>query len=204
MDKWTAGEWQAFLGIAIPSAIGLAAIIITVWAARRWGTRRGKVLLSHSVTSLLPTGAPRTDLAVTYRQFPVEDAHLVMLRLRNIGPHDITRDHFDQAKPLLIGLNSTFMGLLSAESKDGVSATVTTWAIGTENATIGFGPGHLPKKKEWVAEFLVQGTAVPELKGRLINTDIVTGETTSVAVVKELVKMAAPWPLRLLVSALLR
>lgn len=203
MDKWTASDWLAFLGVAIPSVIAVAAIGFGIWAARRWGTRRGKVLLSYSVTSLLPSGAPRTDLAVTYREFPVEDAHLVTLRLRNVGPHDITRDHFDLARPLLVGLNSTFMGLLSDASSDGVRTTVTTWAIGTENANIGFGPGLLPKQTEWVAELLVQGTAVPELKGRLINTDIVTGESTSAVVMKELVKMTTPWPLRSAISAFL-
>ncbi|WP_156037218.1 hypothetical protein [Arthrobacter sp. UNC362MFTsu5.1] len=105
-------------------------------------------------------------------------------------------------KPLLVGINSTFMGLLSATS-DGVPTTVTTWAIGTEDANIGLGPGLLPKKTEWVVEFLTQGTAVPTPKDRLINTDIVTGEGTSKAVMKELVKMTTPWPLRSVISSLL-
>jgi hypothetical protein len=204
MDKWVAGDWLAFLAVAIPSVIAVVAISFGIWAARRWGTRRGKVLLSYSVTSLLPSGAPRTDLAVTFAGFPVEDPHLVTLRLRNVGPHDITREHFDLGNPLLVGLNSKFMGLLSSTSSDGVpSKVVTTWAIGTENANIGLGPGLLPKKAEWVVEFLTQGTSVPVAKGRLINTDVVTGESTSRTVMKELVKMAAPWPLRSVISSLL-
>lgn len=203
MDKWTASEFLAFWGIVVGSAIALVAIGFSIWAARKWGTRRGKLLLAYTVTDLMPAGGPRDGFGFTYRDIPVEDPQLVTLRLRNIGPHDITRDLFDQGEALQISLNATFMGLLRATSTAGATPRLAMRAIGTENAEIGFKPGLLPRKAEWTAEFLVEGKASPEVRGCLINTDIDQGESNSMKVLREVARLTAPWPFKPLMELLL-
>ncbi|WP_163166002.1 hypothetical protein [Arthrobacter sp. Alg241-R88] len=204
MDKWTSSEWLAFWSIVIGGVIAIAAIFFSIWAARRWGNRRGRLLLAYHVTNLMPTGGPREGLGFTYKGMPVNDPQLVTLRLKNVGPHDITRDHFDQNQPLWVGLDATFMGLIRTTSTVGYSPGMAMQAIGTEKAQIGFNPGHLPRKAEWMAEFLVEGTAVPSLRGLLINTDIDEGESGSRKVLRELALMTIPWPGRVLAELLFK
>lgn len=204
MDKWTNSDWLTFASIVVGGVLTIGAIAFGIWAARRWGTRRGKLLLAYNVTALMPSGEPHKDLGFTYKGFPLRDPQLVTLRLKNVGPHDITRDHFDQDTPLWVGLEATFMGLLRTASTIGPSPRVTMWAIGTENAEIGFNPGHLPKNAEWTVELLTEGDAAPEMRGLLINTDIEEGESSSSKVLRELALLSAPWPVRPLIERLLR
>jgi len=187
-------------GIAVGGVIGIAAICCGIWAARRWGTRRGKLLLAFSVTDLMPSEAPHEDLGFTYKGLPVRDPQLVKLRLKNVGPHDITRDKFDQDKPLFVGLDATFMGLLRTASTSGVAPQMAMGAIGTENAEIGFMPGHLPKGAEWTAELIVEGKSSPHIRGLLIDTDIEEGESSSLKVLREVAVLTAPWPFKPLVD----
>ena len=203
MDKWTTSELLAFWSIVVGSVIALVAIGVGIWAARKWGTRRGKLLLAYTVTDLMPAGGRRDGFGFTYRDIPVDDPQLVTLRLRNIGPHDITRDVFDQGGALQVSLDATFMGLLRATSTAGATPLLAMGAIGTKNAEIGFMPGLLPRKAEWTAEFLVEGKASPMVRGRLINTDIDQGESNSMKVLREVARVTAPWPLKPLIELLL-
>lgn len=95
MDKWTNSDWLTFASIVVGGVLTIGAIAFGIWAARRWGTRRGKLLLAYNVTALMPSGEPHKDLGFTYKGFPLRDPQLVTLRLKNVGPHDITRDHKD-------------------------------------------------------------------------------------------------------------
>lgn len=194
MDKWQASEWLSFVGIIL-AAVGIAAAI---WAARTWGTRRCKLLVAYTTTGLLPLGATRSDVKLTFHDLPVTDPHLVTLRLKNIGSQDITRDHFDGGEPLKIALNSTLFGLVGSDGSDGAEPSIVVGAIGSQDAVVGFAPCLMPRGTEWVAEFIVSGSAAPKLRGRLVNTDIVEGESTSTQILRELTEVsfsALPWPL---------
>jgi hypothetical protein len=174
MDKWTTGEWLAVIAIVVAILIGVAC----VWAARKFGTRRGRVLVSSTSTPLLTSGSQSSDLAVTYKNRPVEDPHLVRFFLRNVGPHDITRDQFDGERLDVEMCNCTLYGIVSVVSSDGTSPQVRAMALNT-NADISIQPTLLPKGTTWVVESIVSGPGTPAVRGRLINTDIVVGETTT-------------------------
>ena len=175
MDKWQTAEWLGFIAIVVAVLFGIGAI----WAARRFGTRRGKVLVGAAATPLLASiGSQGNYLEVTYKDRAVEDPHLVRFLVTNVGPHDITRDQFDEGKLFIKLQTGTLYGIVSVGSTDGVSPQVQALAI-NEEGDISIDAMLLPKGTTWVFEFIVAGPGQPNLRGRLINTDIVVGEITS-------------------------
>src|SRR3712207_4896455 len=91
VEEWSVAEWLA-LGALV---VALLALPLTIWATRRWGERRSRLLFTYRSVPLLPRG-DRQLLKVTYRDLDVPEPHLVTLRLRNVGPKDIASGHFDQ------------------------------------------------------------------------------------------------------------
>jgi hypothetical protein len=173
MGNWQLSEIIAFWALVV----ALVGIPITIWTTRKWGTRRSKLLVAFSSTGLLATQTASDNLKVSFRDLPVGDPHLVSVLVKNTGPNDITRDQFDGGKPLGIALNSILYGAVQIRSSDGISPGLITGGIGDKNAIVGFQPALLPKGTEWVADFIVSGPATPKVVGRLVNTDIVEGES---------------------------
>lgn len=136
--------------------------------------------MAHNITRLLARGSAINDLKVTYRDFDIEDPHLVSLLLRNIGPNDITREQFEDGGFRIELLHSKLYGLVQNESSDGENPTlVMSGGIGTDDAVLRFQPTLLPKGTEWTVEAIVSGPAKPTVRGRLGNTDVIDGATTS-------------------------
>lgn len=175
MNTWLANNWAGLLTIV--------GIIFTVWGARQWGTRTRKLQVLQDATRLLVGGDLQEELVVTYKGVPVVDPHLVTLRLRNIGPRDITRaENFDGEKPLLFALHGDFYGLVEVGSNDGTEPTFFTAADSSSNGygdVLGFRPAHIPKGTQWVVKFIASGPSYLERRGPLVETKIIDGETTS-------------------------
>lgn len=150
--------------------VGIIAIVVGALAARRWGARRGKVFFEFSSTGLIPEDqvGPGKLLKVTFRDFEVNDPHLVTLRLRNVGPSDVSSSHFDAGKPVVISLNCTMFGVTSTSHPD---STMTT-AVGGEGV-VELRPCLLVRGEEWLVTAVVGGKPNPKLTSPLIDTDIV-------------------------------
>ncbi|MBP1234517.1 hypothetical protein JOE40_004160 [Arthrobacter sp. PvP102] len=165
----------------ILSALALVGIPVTIFASRRWGTRRGKVVVGSISTPLLASGAHRNsdDLKVVFRGNEVQDPHLVRLLLRNVGPHDITPEQFDGGEFLVELTGSTLYGLVRILSSDGVEPDISTHEGTNQIADVSFHPTLLPKGVTWVVEAIVSGAGKSKVRSRLINTDISEAETSS-------------------------
>lgn len=188
MDKWQTAEWLGFIAIIVAVLFGVAALI----ANRKFGNRRGRLLVAHTTSRLLASGSLSNYLKVTYRDFDVEDPHLVSLLLKNVGPHDITREQFEGGKFRIELLDSKLYGLVQNESSDGEKPSlIISGGIGAEDAVVGFQPTLFPKGTEWTVEAIVSGPAKPTVRGRLVNTDIIEGETTSQAVLGALANISS-------------
>lgn len=160
------GEWLGIVSLVLVLIFGVLALV----AARRYGTRRRKVLFAFSTAPLLPVGQPPGLLEITYRSFPVPDPHLVTFRVTNVGPLDIASEHFDSNRPLLVRLNCTLYGVTATTHPD---QTVSP-PLGTE-AVIALEPMLIRRGEEWVIEAVVEGDSMPELESSLIDTDVVSG-----------------------------
>src|ERR1700738_2649754 len=90
LQQLSTGEFLTIAGIIVAAGIGLATIIGTVLATRRWGNGRRKLLFEYQSTALIPDASSRSTslLKVTFRDVAVEDPHLLIVRLKNIGPAD--------------------------------------------------------------------------------------------------------------------
>jgi hypothetical protein len=180
-----AGYWIGLAGIIL----GVIGIVVTIAAARRWGNRRRKLLFSFESAPLLPPGPNNGLLEITYHGFPVEDPHLVTVRLQNIGPLDIPSGQFDAESPLTINLNCKMFGVTSNRS----GARVVAPAIGGDGF-LQIGPQMLHRGEEWVVEAVVQGDAEPTLDSPLIDTDIVEGPSMLEQVAEQLAGITLTLP----------
>lgn len=158
----------AIIGICV----GVAAIIAGVLAARRWGTRRRRLLFEYTSTPLIPKGQTADFLKVTYRDFEVEDPHLVRLSLKNVGSVDVATAHFDAGRPLTVALHCTMYGVTSTSHP----AATESPAVGTE-ASVKLRPTLLPRGQGWVVEAVVGGLPRPEVVSTLVDTDILDKPT---------------------------
>ncbi|SEF11721.1 hypothetical protein SAMN04489740_4135 [Arthrobacter alpinus] len=181
MRNWTTSEWLAFLAIIAAIIIGVAAILAT----RTWGNRRGKVLVAYSSTRLLAVKPAADELKVTFNDAPVNNPHLLSLVLKNIGSRDITREQFD-GRSLSIELNCPLYGVVQIESSDGGPTYVDPDEDDHGMGFILIEPSHIPKGTSWGIDCIVSGPANPKVGGRLIEADIVMGETASSSVIKAL------------------
>jgi hypothetical protein len=152
--------------------VGVVAVIVGAMAAQRWGTRRRRLLFEYTSTPLIPEGQMASFLKVTYRDFEVEDPHLVRLSLKNVGPVDVATAHFDAGKPLTVRLHCTMYSVTSTSH----AAATESPAVGAE-AIVKLRPTLLPRGHEWVVEAVVGGALRPEVASTLIDTDILDKPT---------------------------
>lgn len=102
--------------------VAVVAIPVTVWATRKWGNRNARLDLSVTAAAILPNGVKPGPLAVTYRDLPVDDPHLVTVALTNAGPRDLTSAHFDGAKPFVIRSDRMFYGVTESAGNPQISS----------------------------------------------------------------------------------
>lgn len=199
MSEWEIGTWLGFASIIVALAIGVGAIL----AARKWGTRRGKLLVAYSSTGLLVDQTSTDQIKVTFQNLPVEDPHLVSLLIKNIGSRDITREQFDGDSPLIIGLNCTLFGIVQCKSSDGTPPTTVLDLTGPKVDAVGFKPALIPRGTEWTVDCIVSGLPTPRVQGRLVDVDISEGGTKNnliLAGIGEGILGNLPWPLSPIVS----
>lgn len=127
------GDTLTIIGIIV----GLIAIFVGTWAVRKWGIRRGAALFTYQSTQLIPylPLAARDLLKVEFRDVPVENPHLLELRLQNIGRRDIASGSFDSTRPVKIKTNTKFYGLISASHPQCTTST----ALGSDGI-VGISP----------------------------------------------------------------
>ncbi len=172
MTLGTVSDGIAIVGVAI----GILGIIAAVWAARKWGSRRGRLAIEIESSPLIPApseGALRPDLLkVTYLDIEVDDPHLVTIRLANVGSADIASVDFDGGRPIVVNLGSKMYGPTAST----YPGRLTTPAIGDEG-WIQFQPTLLPKNGEWRVEAVVGGVPSPTWRSHLVNADTVPGQS---------------------------
>lgn len=183
MNSWQAAEWLAAAAILVAVIFG----ILTIRGAQK---RRGKLLVAHTSTSLLAEGAGARLLEVTFRDITVPDPHLITIFIKNIGPYDLTSEHFHEKEPLKITVQGTWYGVVEQGRSTGGKLKICTEGIGADNAVVRFLPDHIPKGEELVVKFIVSGPSSPVVTGALVNVDIIEGETTSSAVLRALGRAA--------------
>ena len=89
-------------------------------------------------------------------------------------------------------LHSKLYGLVQNKSSDGEKPTLEmSGGPGADDAVVRFQPTLFPKKTEGTVEAIVSGRAKPTVRGRLGNTDVVEGETTSRAVIGALANISS-------------
>ncbi|MBM0231907.1 hypothetical protein JNW91_08580 [Micromonospora sp. STR1_7] len=171
MATWDRSDVLALIAIAV----AVVAIAAGALAAQRWGTRRGRITLMATASSLIPEGYIREStknlLKVTWRDIDVEDPHMVLIGIFNTGPRDISSAHFDGGKPLLVRLNCKMFGVTALSDH---SVPMVSGAIGDE-AVIQLGPHLLRKGEVWAVNVIVGGRPRPELVSPLIDTDVEDG-----------------------------
>jgi hypothetical protein len=175
------GLWIALAAVVV-AIIGIAA---TVFAARRWGNRRRRILFSCEAAPLLPIADENHLLEVTYRDFPVKDPHLVTVRIANIGSSDIASQHFDAGRSLIVDLNCTMFGVTSTSQP----RYTVSGAIGSEGV-LELRPLLLHRGEEWVVEAVVSGEVNAVLDCPLIDTDVVEGAPALKQLAQQLAEIA--------------
>ena len=142
-------------------------------AARKYGNRRAKLRYDWLAEPLLPRTRPdeASDIAVTYKDIPVPNPHLVRVIISNVGPRDIASTGFDQNKPLRIHADGKFYGVLSSSHRETLFP-----AIGGD-FNVELQPTLLKRGDSWEVSVLVSGNLAPSLDSPLIDTDVVDAAT---------------------------
>ena len=194
-------DWT-IVGVAVALVMGIAAI----WAARTWGPRRGKLLLTWEAAPLLrqpevgTAGAAWSgDLEVAFKGIPVLDPHLVKLRLVNVGPSDISTARFDNGRPLRVELDgSRFFGIVNSS----LAAATQVPAIGGDGYAA-LAPTLLKKGASWEVAVIASGMPAPRVSNILVDCDVVERTTADVVATaaRTLMRHALPSPMDILFLA---
>jgi hypothetical protein len=150
--------------------VAVVAIPVAVLATRQWGNRRAQIEFSSSSTPLLPDKVGRGLLAVTYRDIPVDDPHLVTVSVRNVGPRDISTAMFDSGQSISIRFDQTFYGLTVVSG--GAHTLSPGVGASPEEATVLFEPGLLKRGDAWSFSAVLSGPVGVSIEAPLIDTDV--------------------------------
>lgn len=105
MDPTTLGVATIVIGAVVALLVGCA----TVWAARRYGSHRGRLdidvrnLEIQGRTRLIDQQSGEVIAEADTADAPGPTVYIVQLRIRNRGFHDIAEDAFNN-KPLVLSL----------------------------------------------------------------------------------------------------
>ncbi|MFG1817023.1 hypothetical protein ACGFIF_24920 [Kribbella sp. NPDC049174] len=163
---------------AIGLAVAVAGGVPTIWATRRWGTRRGRVQIELNTTSLLlMSGAFKSDIEVRVGDQALRNPSLFTIVIRNIGPRDLASSQFDNGKPITARVPGRVVAARWMSS--GVSPKAVS---GDESSEISWSPALLPQKSHWTLHVLVDlyEERMVEFVTPLIDFDIAytSGTTT--------------------------
>lgn len=158
-------DWGVVVGV-----VGAVIGVVGVLAARRYGTRRRKVLFEWTASPLVPAAERDTSsrLTVSYRDFEVVDPYLLTIRLMNVGPADVASQHFDAGQPFTVDMGCRMYGLLAKPTGDLMTATDAVGAPGF----LRVGPGLLARGKEYAVQIVVSGKPELSFSAPLVDTDV--------------------------------
>jgi hypothetical protein len=161
------------LGI-IAIVVAVIAILVGVLAARRWGTKKRRLLVTYSASPLIPSlpSEAHETVQVTYKDIPVENPHLLEISIQNIGPVDVTTDDFDARRHAVFKLNCKIYGLVSSTRPGFTSCS----PVGSEGL-IEISPLLLKCKESCEITAITSGMPDVEPDFPLINTEIVDRPT---------------------------
>jgi hypothetical protein len=165
MSDWISQNWLAL----IATVAAVAAIPVSVLAARTWGNRRRKSTYIYSTTPLIARQAnklDKADIAVTLNGEPIEGAHLIRVIFINLGPSDITPGHFINQDSLYIEIGCKV-------------ATITTSSHPKETEADDVGlttriylrPTLLKRGEMWSFSAITSGKPNPQITSTLVDTD---------------------------------
>ena len=163
--------------------VAVIAIAAGIWAARRYGNRRGVVLFTYDSTQLIPDlpFSAKDLLKVEYRDIPVDNPHLLNLRLQNVGPRDIASDNFDAGRPVTIKTNCKFYGFVNlSHPKQTVGR-----AMGSDGE-IDFMPTLMKKAEVWEASAIISGAPKIEIDAPLIDVNVLDRKTFDAKVARSI------------------
>lgn len=160
MDKFLAWDGWAFVGIAL----AIVAIIASVIAARAWGTRRAHLAYQVDANRLIAHYTP-TGIKITHRDTALTDPWLVVIRLANTGPRDITSTSFHNGEWARLELGAKVVVVLDVSDP-----SLKLRGAGT---TIEVEPFHLPRRAEVTFTCLLDGEPDRLSFTPLIDTDVV-------------------------------
>lgn len=173
MQTWIDNNTGLIAVLAL--AVAVVAIPVTVWATRRWGNRRGRLIVGWESVRMV-TGTSVKGVEVRLDGKEIEDPHLVTVDLYNAGPNDISRSSFDGARPLQAAL-------VGAKSIDLVVPFDDQFPhmLADNGATLLLGPGHLPTKEGKAVTLITEGEPTSIHFGDLVDVDVTCVPGTDVA-----------------------
>lgn len=158
------------------AAIGVAVIAIpaTMWATRRWGNERQRLVFGFESIPLLERWPrnTRNQVRIIFADHEIHDPHLLMISLHNIGPADISSDHFDRGRNIYINLTNCEVFLLMSSTHPD-----DTLIFPGDRGQVGLHPILLKRKDSWRVEVIVAGSPIPVPEFPLIDTDILDRAT---------------------------
>jgi hypothetical protein len=177
-------NWLAVAG-AILALIGIAS---GVGAARRWGTRRGRLAISHELSPLLSANG-LADLRVTYKGRTVKDPHLLSVSIKNVGSRNIRRDQFNGDEPWTISFACKLFGVTASKSSGEDVVPVELSVIG-DALTLRVPPTIIPRGREWNLELVVSGSDLEFRKSDLADVDVVSVDAAGLQARQEILRAA--------------
>jgi hypothetical protein len=193
MNEWITENWMAIL----LAAAGIGGSIFAAW---KWGKRQGKLVFTATATPILAIRdiyaqhGLEGKVVLSVGGTPLDDPHVLRLRLENVGHHDISSDHFDSGKPIAICLGATqFTANMRARlgsHQDKVHSfrmqiSMSSGPDGQKQDSISWVDVHphlIKRRGFWETEILMSGEPNITLTDSIIDTDISVAEGTQATV----------------------
>lgn len=158
----------ATLVTAVGALVALITLVAMLWWRQR-DRRRRKVTYAVSFTSLLSDAAPRTaggPIQVTFDGRPIEDPHLLTLRVDMRGPRDISNSDFNGGKPLVFHFGVPLIAPV------GETIGVEDGDLNIAAGSFSIGPRLI--RKGMVARIQIIADGIPEItmSSSLIDVDV--------------------------------
>ena len=158
--------WVSAATAVFTLGVGAAGALINLRSAPK---RRIFFRMSDPVALLTPDGAQH-GLQVLRGGEKLDDPHLVEVTLQSSGRQAITRDLFDEGRPIVLRLGTRVVDLLKVVSQP-IEQKVPDYRL--SNSAIEIGPGVLAARQSITFSVLVDGQ--PELSAESPLADVTIG-----------------------------